>query len=71
MLFTEQLYTRYFTQIQKNLRAKREVTLAVVALVSVIIGVLIASIIEVQMKTYNDMVNDKLEDLESRTINKD
>jgi len=65
MLFTEQLYTRYFTQIQKNLRAKREVTLAVVALVSVIIGVLIASIIEVQMKTYNDMVNDKLEDLES------
>ena len=29
-------------------------------------GALEASIIQVQMKTYNDMVNDKLEDLESR-----
>jgi len=42
------------------------VTLAVVALISVLVGALVASIIQVQMKTYNDMVNDKLEDLENR-----
>ena len=41
-------------------------TLAVVALISVLVGALVASIIQVQMKTYNDMVNDKLEDLENR-----
>jgi len=29
-------------------------------------GALITSIIEVQMKTYNDMVNKKFEDLENR-----
>jgi len=42
------------------------VTLAVVVLISVLTGTLVASIIQVQMKTYHDMVNDKLEDLESR-----
>jgi len=42
------------------------VTLAAVALISVIVGALVASIIQVQMKTYNDMVNDKLENLASR-----
>ena len=41
-------------------------TLAAVALISVIVGALVASIIQVQMKTYNDMVNDKLENLASR-----
>jgi len=61
-------YTKYgnFTQIQEIPRTKREVTLAAVALISVLVGALVASIIQVQMKTYNDMVNDKLEDLESR-----
>jgi len=42
------------------------VTLAIVALISVLVGALVASVIQVQMKTNNDMVNDKLEDLESR-----
>jgi len=61
-------YTIYgnVTQIQDMPRTKREVTLAVVALISVLVGALVAAIIQVQMKTYNDMVNDKLEDLESR-----
>jgi len=61
-------YTKYgnFTQIQEIPRTKRKVTLAVVALISVLVGALLASIIPVQMKTYNDMVDDKLEDLESR-----
>jgi len=45
---------------------QRTPTLAVVALISVLVGALVANIIQVQMKTYNDMVNDKLEDLESR-----
>jgi len=54
------------TQIHETPRTKREVTLAVVALISVLVGALVASIIEVQMKTYNDMVNDKREDLEGR-----
>ena len=61
-------YTKYgnFTQIQGVSRTKRGLTLAVVALISVLVGALVVSIIQVQMKTYNDMVNDKLEDLESR-----
>jgi len=45
---------------------QRTPTLAVVALISVLVGALVANIIQVQMKTYNDMVNDKLEELESR-----
>jgi len=61
-------YTIYgnVTQIHEIPRTNREVTLAVVALISVLVGALVASIIQVQMKTYIDMVNDKLEDLESR-----
>jgi len=61
-------YTRYgnFTQIQEIPRTKREVTLAVVALISLLVGALVTSIIQVQMKAYNDMVNDNLEDLENR-----
>jgi len=54
------------TRIHDNPRTRREVTLAAVILISVLIGALMASIIEVQMKTYNDMVNKKLEDLESK-----
>jgi len=52
-------YTRYgnVTQIQDTPRTKREVTLAIVALISVLVGALVASVIQVQMKTYNDMVN--------------
>jgi len=42
------------------------VTLTVVVLTSVLVGALVASIIQVQIKTYNDLANDKLEDLESR-----
>ena len=54
------------TQIHETTGTKREVTLAVVALISVLVGALVASIIQVQMKTYNNMVNDKREDSESR-----
>jgi len=45
-------YTRYgnFTQIQEIPRTKREVTLAVVALISLLVGALVTSIIQVQMK---------------------
>jgi len=45
-------YTIYgnVTQIQDTTRTKREVTLAVVALISVLAGELAASIIQVQMK---------------------
>jgi len=42
------------------------VTLTVVVLTSLLVGALVASIIQVQIKTCNDLVNDKLEDLESR-----
>ena len=68
MCFLPNNYTIYgnVTQIQETPSSKREVTLAVVALISVLVGALVASIIQVQMKTYNDMVNDKLGDLESR-----
>jgi len=54
------------TRIHDNPRTRREVTLAAVILISVLMGALIARIIEVQTKTYNDMVNKKLEDLENR-----
>ena len=66
--FLPKNYTWYgnVTQIQDTPRTKREVTLAIVALISVLVGALVASVIQVQMKTNNDMVNDKLEDLESR-----
>jgi len=61
-------YKRYgnYTQIQDIPRTKREVTLAVVALISLLVGALVTSIIQVQGKTYNDMVNDNLENLEKR-----
>jgi len=61
-------YTIYgnVTRIHDNPRTRREVTLAVVLLISVIMGELIAGITEAQMKTYNDRINEKLEDLESR-----
>ena len=64
--FVPNNYTQYgnVTQIHETPRTKREVTLAVVALISVLVCALVASIIQVQMKTYNDMVYDKLEDLE-------
>jgi len=61
-------YTVYgnVIRIQEDPRTRREVTLAIVLLISVLMGALIASIIETQMKTCNDMVNTRLEDLESR-----
>ena len=61
-------YTIYgnVTRIHDSPRTRREVTLASVILISVLMGALIASIIEVQIKTYNDMVNKKLEDLENK-----
>jgi len=46
------------TQIHETTRTKREVTFAVVALISVLVGALVASIIQFQMKTYNHMVDD-------------
>jgi len=61
-------YTIYgnATRIDNNHRTRREVTLAVVFLISIVIGALIAGIIEAQMKTYNDRINDKLEKLETK-----
>jgi len=66
--FLPQNYTIYgnATQITEPLRTKREVTLAVVLLISVLMGALITSIIETQMATYNQMINKKLEDLENK-----
>jgi len=65
--FLPKNYTIYgnVTRIHDSPRTRREVTLAAVISISVLMGALIASIIEVQMKTYNDMVNTKLEDLEN------
>jgi len=61
-------YTTYgnATRIDNNHRTQREVTLAVVFLISVLIGTLVAGIIEAQKKTYNDRINDKLEKLETK-----
>ena len=52
-------YTNYgnSTGIFDNPRTRRQVTLAVVVLVSVLVGALIANIIETQMHTYNEMTN--------------
>ena len=62
-------YTIYgnATRIDNNHRTRREVTLAVVFLISILIGTLVAGIIEAQMKTYNDRINDKLEKLETNS----
>ena len=62
-MFPTNNHTTYgnLTQIHETPRTRREVILAIVALISVLVGALVASIIQVQMKTYNDMVNDKLE----------
>ena len=61
-------YTIYgnVTETSEPLRTKREVTLAAVVLISVLMGALVASIIETQMMSYNRMVNEKLEELENR-----
>ena len=61
-------YTIYgnITEASEPLRTKKEVTLAAVVLISVLIGTLVASIIETQMMLYNRMINEKLEELESR-----
>jgi len=40
--------------------------MAVVALISILAGALIASIIQYQLKSYNDIFNDKLETLENK-----
>ena len=54
------------TRISESQRTKREVTLAAVVLISVLMGALVASIIETQMMSYNRMINKKLEELESK-----
>ena len=54
------------TRIHDDPRTRREVTLAIVFLISIMIGALVAGIIEAQMKTYNDRINKRLEELESR-----
>ena len=61
-------YTIYGNSIRisESPRTRREVTLAVVVLISVLIGALIASTIETQMLSYNQMINKKLEDLEDK-----
>ena len=61
-------YTIYgnVTEASEPLRTKREVTLAAVVLISVLMGALVAGIIETQMMSYNRMINEKLEELESR-----
>ena len=61
-------YTIYgnVTETSEPLRTKREVTLAAVVLISVLMGALVASIIETQMMSYNRMINEKLEELENR-----
>jgi len=40
--------------------------MAVVALISILVGALIARIIQYQLKSYNDIINDKLETLENK-----
>jgi len=61
-------YTVYgnATEISEPIRTKREVTLAAVVLISVLMGALVAGIIETQLMSYNRMINEKLEELESR-----
>jgi len=58
-------YTTYgdAARIDNVTRNEREVTFAAVTLISILVGASVASIIEFQMKTYND---EKLEDLESQ-----
>ena len=53
-------------QESQNHRKKREVTPAAVVLISVLMGALVASIIETQMMSYNRMINKKLEELENK-----
>jgi len=48
-------------------RTKREVTLTVVILISVVVDALVGSMIQVQMKTYNDILNGKFKDLKNRS----
>ena len=66
--FLPQNYTIYgnSTKTSEPSRTKREVTLAAVVLISVLMGALVAGIIETQMMSYNRMINEKLEELESR-----
>ena len=61
-------YTWYgnITDVNEKIREKREVTLAVVVLISVLVGALIASITQYQLKSYNDIINDKLEQLDNK-----
>jgi len=61
-------YTIYgnVTEASGPSRTKREVTLAVVVLISILMGALIAGIIEAQMTTYNNRINKKLEEMENR-----
>jgi len=54
------------TDIHRGRREKREITLAVVALISVLVGALVASVIQYQLKSYNDILNDKLQKVESK-----
>jgi len=57
--FLPHTYTIYgkSTRISDSPRTRREVTLGVVVLISVLMGALIASIMETQMLSYNEMIN--------------
>jgi len=54
------------TDIHTERREKRELTLAVVALISVLVGAFVASVIQYQLKSYNDILHDKLQKMESK-----
>jgi len=60
-------YTIYgnVTEASEPSRAKREVTLTAVVLISVLMDALIPGIIEAQMMTYNKRINKKLEEMEN------
>ena len=58
-------YTIYgnVTETSEPPRTKREVTLAIVVLISLLMSVLVAGIIEAQMATYNKRINKQLEEI--------
>ena len=61
-------YTVYgnVTETSESPRTKREVTVAIVILISLIMSVIVAGIIEAQMATYNERINNQLEEMEDR-----
>jgi len=53
------------TDIHTERRETREITLAVVALISVSVGPLVPSVIQYQLKSYDDILNDKVQKMEN------